>query len=1039
MMKRFILSLITGVLLTANFCYGQVEVNFSNETSNINGTVDVDVTVNGFTDILIIQFSAGWDSLVMTFDEVVSTNPTLGDLSINSISGPTGANVDEGQFSFSYNDPNGNSVLNDGDVLFTVRFNIVGEECDETAIELTGDPTTIEAVDGDFNELSVTSTAGSVMINGNDCGGTGADLLTVTAPEICIPPGGTVNVPLNVLNFIEVQVGTGTILWDPAVLEYTGIDNISISGVDGTLNESEVAEGKLRFLWSNVDVENPLTLADGESIFDIVFNVLGADGTSSVITLTDQGSLGFEWVDDFDVVIPQALQNGEVIISNTKSDPFKLIVSESTVDENASSVCVDISVENFTNILSMQYVMTWNESVITNANPMNYNLPSFNSGNFNPPSNAASSVTLSWSAGGTPLDKADGDVIYTMCFDRVGNCGDESIVDIVSLGSTNIEIVDGSTNVIDNVEIDPGKVTITCTADCSIVSIDKPCVGELGGNVIVNVPTDNCTYSWANSAGTEVSTAQNLLGIGAGTYILTVVCNGSEVCTLTAIVENLPNISVSGTVSNISCGSLGAIDVTVTGGSGNFTYSWIPDQGNVEDLSDLQAGSYTLTVNDVTTGCSSLPTAFVVMEDDIADIVINSVIVDETCQSSNGSIALSVTGGCASYDYMWSLASIGNTPNASGLLGNTYSVTVTDSKGTTQVGSFVVDSDTPLVEATTALIVPSNGASGSITVDLSGGTEPYTYNWAGPGGTFPNSNMISGLSVGSYTLVVVDGNGCSMSFGPYVVDPVGNDFDVTGVTVFGNVNGFNLSCNGDKNGKIIGVVNGGELPVTIVVSGNESKTVELTEFGTFSITDMSAGTYALLFSDASGATISFDNLIITQPDPFTLDLSEENIGCDNDQGDGFIDLMVNGGFGIITYEWADTNLSGASVDNLTAGSYTVLISDENGCEIMETIEVDPCTIVPVGCYEVRDVITPNGDGINEAFLFTCLDDFPADLLVYDRWGKLVYSQDDYDGTWTGISSDGVELIEGGYMYILTIDFGSGRREIMKGTVTILRN
>ena len=102
MMKRYLLSIILGFFALANSSIGQLEIIFSEETANVGGTVDVDVTVNGFTDISVLQFSGGWDSLVMNFNSVVFTNPDLPDLSATNISGPEGAsNVDPGQFSFS--------------------------------------------------------------------------------------------------------------------------------------------------------------------------------------------------------------------------------------------------------------------------------------------------------------------------------------------------------------------------------------------------------------------------------------------------------------------------------------------------------------------------------------------------------------------------------------------------------------------------------------------------------------------------------------------------------------------------------------------------------------------------------------------------------------------------------------------------------------------------------------------------------------------------------------------------------------------------
>ena len=244
MMKRYILSIVLGFFAMTNFSFGQVEIIFESENANTNGTVDIDIMANGFTDISVLQFSAGWDSLVMTFNSVVFTNPDLPDLMPSSIGSPQGsANVDEGQFSFSYGNPVGNGNVPDGATLFTVRFDIVGEECDETDIVLTDDPTEIDAYDAAFEQLTVSSQPGTIMINGADCGGGGGDDLTFTAAMVTVEPGEMFCVPITVENFIEIQTGTGTILWDPEVVSYTGLANIALAGLGGMLNETNTDNG----------------------------------------------------------------------------------------------------------------------------------------------------------------------------------------------------------------------------------------------------------------------------------------------------------------------------------------------------------------------------------------------------------------------------------------------------------------------------------------------------------------------------------------------------------------------------------------------------------------------------------------------------------------------------------------------------------------------------------------------------------------------------------------------------------------------------
>lgn len=1040
-MKRYLLSIILGFLAMTNFSYGQLEINFASETANTNGTVDIDVTTNGFTNISVLQFSAGWDSLVMNFNSVTFTNPALPDLSEANISGPIGASgVDPGQFSFSYNNPNGNGNLDDGEVLFTVRFDIAGEECDETIIELTGDPAPIEAYDNNFDELTVSSQSGDVMINGTDCGGNNGTEITFTAGMVTVDQGSNVCVPITVMNFNDIQFGSGTILWDPSVITYTGIANAALVGFATiTLNEQSTASGELKFLWENIDPGDPLSIPDGEVIFDVCFDAVGSANDMSAITLSTQGDLGFEWgTDDVDV-LPQILNDGKVTITEVVEDPVTFIVEDITINEDVTTVCVDITVENFNNILGAQYVVTWDESILINAMPDNFNLPGLTAGSFNIDGNCA---TLSWN-GVEGVNVADGTRIYSMCFDVIGDCDDTGIVDIVEKGSTEIEILDGNTDIVPNVSIQSGSVFIMCDVignECEILSIDKTCIGEAGGNVIVDVGTTNCTYSWANSSGVEVSTDKNLLGVVAGTYILTVTCNGVEDCVLSATVENFAELDIDGNVTNAACGDLGAINVTVGFGSGNYSYNWNPAQNDSPNISDLEPGPYQLTVTDDDNNCTKTAEFNVVNE--VEDLVIaSSNITDETCIEEDGSISLTIDGGCEPYEFEWSDVGIGNTPNATNLIAGNYSVTVSDdsSPANTVMASFTVDGFVPLEQDGVASITPSSGSNGSITIMITGGTPNYNYNWSGPTTGLPNSNSITGLMSGDYMVTVTDANNCELVLGPFNVPEI-IDIErpsITGVMADNDANGFSVLCNGDTNGNIIGSVNGGNTPMTLTLSGDASRTITLNDLGSFVIDNLAAGIYNIEVSNIEGDTL-VENIEIVEPD--ALETAIES-GCDSEeQCDGFIDLNVSGGFGDLTYDWGVAELSGGSLNDLCQDSYAVLIKDENGCLISESVTIESCEgPVDPDCYEVRDVITPNGDGMNDQFIVTCISEYPASLEIYDRWGKLVFNQDVYDGTWMGISNSNEELIEGGYMYIINIDFGQGRREIMKGTVTLLRD
>src|SRR5690606_14837622 len=129
----------------------------------------------------------------------------------------------------------------------------------------------------------------------------------------------------------------------------------------------------------------------------------------------------------------------------------------------------------------------------------------------------------------------------------------------------------------------------------------------------------------------------------------------------------------------VSCfgGSNGSIDLTVIGGSGSYTYTWSNGEA-IEDLSDLTAGYYTVTVTDAN-GCTATETITITEPD---ELVLNYSPVNVSYfGGSNGSIDLSVTGGTGSYTYAWSNGE--GTEDLSGLTAGDYTITVTDVNGCT--------------------------------------------------------------------------------------------------------------------------------------------------------------------------------------------------------------------------------------------------------------------------------------------------------------------------------------------------------------------
>ena len=119
--------------------------------------------------------------------------------------------------------------------------------------------------------------------------------------------------------------------------------------------------------------------------------------------------------------------------------------------------------------------------------------------------------------------------------------------------------------------------------------------------------------------------------------------------------------------------------------------------------------------------------------------------------------------------------------------------------------------------------------------------------------------------------------------------------------------------------------------------------------------------------------------------------------------------------------------------------FTILvITDDNGCVFM-LIDIEVGGGFDVPCWVPRKIITPNNDGKNDFFTFTCINNRVAGLYIFDRYGREVYSNADYDNSFNGVSDSGVVLSEGGYMWVLNINDGAEGRRVEQGTLTLLRD
>ncbi len=481
-------------------------------------------------------------------------------------------------------------------------------------------------------------------------------------------------------------------------------------------------------------------------------------------------------------------------------------------------------------------------------------------------------------------------------------------------------------------------VITTANGPSQINSIANPvsCFNASNGSIATNAIGGSGIISYTLIPGNILNTTGLFSNLSAGNYTITASdALGCSISTISNLLQAPQIIFNTISSTNISCynGSNGTITLSATGGTGVINYTIAPsNQTNTTgQFANLPAANYIITASD-NNNCTA-STSVVLTAPTAIQFSASSSNPTLCLGSADGSVTVNANGGTGIIHYTLQPTNQNNTLGQfNALAAGNYIVTATDSNACSQSINITVTQPTALLITQITSTIPSciPGGDASMNVTASGANPPYTYSLNG--GAFQNASTFTNLSVGVYTVVVKDANGCTASSTTIITTP--------NAPVITNITMTKASCNPGCDGSLTIYSNNGIGAHTYSLNGGPFQSATL-------FNSLCANTYTLVVKDANGCTSTATVTVLTNPGPVLLNTNSTNIQC-NSSNNGSISLSVIGGTGVINYVLTPgsiTNNTG-SFTNLAAGNYSITGTDANGCTISTTVSiVQPASLI----------------------------------------------------------------------------------------------
>lgn len=483
-------------------------------------------------------------------------------------------------------------------------------------------------------------------------------------------------------------------------------------------------------------------------------------------------------------------------------------------------------------------------------------------------------------------------------------------------------------------------VILVDSLSLSIANTLISCPGANDGSLSVTINGGVGQVSGQWSPGNQTTTS--IANLGAGTYTFTASDESGNSCGSASISYTLVEplgLNFTYDSTNVSCAGLQDGSITVSGLSANtsfdfeVTYNGFPlaTQTLVSDANgeitqtSLAPGLYSpIVLTNTNTSC----TASFSVEIEEPDTLLAEIFVPGNVLCSGGaidSLVAQVSGGTPSYSYLWSTNETTDVIN--NVVVGTYWLQVSDLNSCTAVDTIIVSQPSAIVLELASDSALCQGASSGLAYvsSISGGVGPYTYSWDAAAGLASNDTAFA-LAAGSYTLTVEDFNGCVEQESVQVED---------GIAVLASEIHTDVSCFNGADGSVDLTVTGGHGPYTYLWGGPNSFTATSED-----LSSLLAGTYSVNILDVNACASNL-SLTINQPNDAQISFDPTNVSCFGGADGSLNASVVSGGTAPFSYQW-DANAGNQATSlasNLSAGVYSVIVTDANSCTYTNSASV----------------------------------------------------------------------------------------------------